>query len=135
MLAYLLVEIIHFLKRCSKGRQDNDVTILHTFEIFVSLADLFNELYLHVMKLVVDLRVVDEFVGNVNLLVGEVVDGFISQRDTSFDAPTKAEILCGTAAKMRDQSTVLGPTRAAPANRGHPCRALLYNDVPWPSTP
>jgi hypothetical protein len=58
-----------------------------------AIVQLFNKLHIHGIQVVVDFRVVNQLVGNMDLAVGEMIDRLVGESDAPFDAPTKAKVL------------------------------------------
>mmetsp|Transcript_17256 Transcript_17256/g.38995 ORF Transcript_17256/g.38995 Transcript_17256/m.38995 type:complete len:435 (-) Transcript_17256:152-1456(-) len=68
-LHLLVVQDLHLLHRGPKGRQDRDVPLVHLGEILpaVLLAAVLDELDVHLLQALVDARVVNDLVGDVQL--------------------------------------------------------------------
>ena len=90
---HLLVKVIHFFVRSTKGGKNDYIAFSNRIKILSSILRLFNKLHLHILELIVDFGVVDEFVGNVYLFTLEMIDGFVGQGNGSFDTPAKAKVL------------------------------------------
>ena len=90
---YLFVKVIHFFVRSTKGGENDNITFPDGIEILLAFANLFNELHIHVLELVIDFGVVDEFIGNVYRFAFKVIDGLVGQGNGSLDAPAKAKVL------------------------------------------
>mmetsp|Transcript_1920 Transcript_1920/g.5287 ORF Transcript_1920/g.5287 Transcript_1920/m.5287 type:complete len:202 (-) Transcript_1920:243-848(-) len=89
----LFVKIVHLFVRSSKRGQNHDIPFLNRFKVLFAVSHLFNELHIHFVQLVIDLGVVNQFVGNVNFAVGEMIHRLVGQSNGTFDAPAKAKIL------------------------------------------
>jgi hypothetical protein len=90
---YLLVKIVHFFQRRTKGGQNNHIPVLHRLVILLAISNFLNKLHIHGIQVVVDLGVVNQFVGNMDLAIGEMIDRLVRESDAPFDAPAKAKVL------------------------------------------
>jgi hypothetical protein len=74
---HLLVEILHFLKGSAKCRKNYHIAILDNVKVLLASADLIQQVHIHFGQAVVHLRVVNKLIRDVDLLIGEVFDGFV----------------------------------------------------------
>lgn len=90
---YLLVKIVHFFQRRTKGGQNDHIPILDRLVFLPAISKLLNKLHIHFIQVVVDLGVVDQLVGNMDLAIREMIDCLVGESDAPFDTPAKAKIL------------------------------------------
>jgi hypothetical protein len=92
-VTHLLVKQSHFFIAGSERRQNNNVSVLDCIKVLCIVAQLFNELHIHLVKAVVHFRIMNEFVGDVNGPIRKVIDGLIRKRNTSLNTPAETKVL------------------------------------------
>ena len=138
---HLLVKVIHFFVRCSKGGQDDDISFLDRVKVFGSAIHLFNELDIHGMQFIIDFRIVNEFVGNVNFAIRKVIDGFVGQGNGSFDTPAESKVLRNEKKRnMSINNPSLRPAKIHDPDEAWRYESIIlstsfYHYIPWPNTP
>lgn len=91
--AHLLVKVFHFLKGSAKCRKNHHIAILNNLEVLLATTDLIQQVHVHLGQAVVHLRVVNQLIRDVDLLIGEVLDGFIRKSNTALDPPAETKVL------------------------------------------
>jgi hypothetical protein len=74
---YHFIEILHFFIGRSKGRRNDDISLLKGLDIFLALAA--DQIDLHIHESVIDFGIVNVLIGNVQLAIGIMFDGFAGQ--------------------------------------------------------
>lgn len=92
-VTYLLVKVLHFLVGRTECGKDDHISFSDSLKVLLTFFRFVNELNIHPLQLVVDLRVVDKLVGDVDFLAWKVIDGLVGESDGSLDTPAKTKIL------------------------------------------
>mmetsp|Transcript_25982 Transcript_25982/g.47100 ORF Transcript_25982/g.47100 Transcript_25982/m.47100 type:complete len:239 (+) Transcript_25982:560-1276(+) len=87
------IEQRHLLERRPERWQNHHVSIPHLRKVLLPLTNLFDELHVHIVQLIVHLRVVNQFICNVHLLSGEMLHSLVRQGNTTFYAPAESKVL------------------------------------------
>mmetsp|Transcript_2098 Transcript_2098/g.4720 ORF Transcript_2098/g.4720 Transcript_2098/m.4720 type:complete len:215 (-) Transcript_2098:224-868(-) len=85
-----LLEVRHLVDRCAERGQHHDVALLDTGEVLPSTRHRLHEPHAHVGQVLVHQRVVDDLIGDPDLLVREEVPCLVSHGYSSLNTPAEA---------------------------------------------